>query len=198
MNQLASLPSAWVPMAARLGGLNLARQPGLSHPLCRSLPPVSFRPITALSHPHHGQFGGRVECSQHPETAEESVADVQICPLFRAATMVQGPSDAVIYASLPDQVGLSLSCAIKSSQANCVGQIDENNTLTITTSFQEPVKSYLVQGGGSPPAPTPAPSGSGSNSSTGKDSGSSVVNAAVCVGLLVGGAVAGMVILFLV
>ena len=107
--------------------------------------------------------------------------------------MVQGPSDAVVYASFPDQLGISVSCAIQSGQANCIGEIDKGDTLTITTSFQESASPYLVQGGGSPPPPTPAPSGGGSSPSTAMDTDSSITNAAICVGLLVGSVVAGLV-----
>ncbi|KAF9653877.1 hypothetical protein BDM02DRAFT_3182321 [Thelephora ganbajun] len=123
--------------------------------------------------------------------------NVQPAPFPATATMVQGPSDAVVYASFPG-FEVSLTRAINSGLANCVGQIDENS-MTITTSFQESVKPYLVQGGGSggsSPSPTPAPSGSGP--STGKDHGSSVMNAVMDVGLFVGGVVAGVATLFLI
>ncbi|KAF9793246.1 hypothetical protein BJ322DRAFT_114057 [Thelephora terrestris] len=150
--------------------------------------PVS---VTVLGVGSDGRTTWRIE----PGTPTGTVSPVVFIPTVWS-TMVQGPSDAVLYASLPDQVGLTVSCALSSGEANCVGRIDENDTLTITTTFSEPVKSYLVQGGGgSPPTPTPAPSGSGSNSTT---NGSSVTNAAMGVGLLVGGVVAGMITLFLV
>jgi hypothetical protein len=117
--------------------------------------------------------------------------------------MVQGPSDAVVHVSFP-QIDVSLSCALNSGQANCVGLVQQPS-MTMTTSLRESVKPYLVQGGGSgegsssPPGPTPAPSQSGSLSSTGGDDGSAVMSAATDVGMLVGGVVAGVVAtLFLV
>lgn len=121
--------------------------------------------------------------------------------LSQTATMVQGPSDAVVYASLP-QLDISLSCAINSGMANCVGEVDQNG-MTVTTSIHETVKPFLVQGGGSggsssPPDPTPAPSGGGSGSGTGADNGSAVVNGLVGVGVLVGSVATGMAALFLV
>ena len=117
---------------------------------------------------------------------------------FRTATMVQGPSDAVVHASLP-QFEISLSCALNSGVANCIGDVEQGG-LTITTSLRESVKPFLVQGGGSgggssPPSPTPAPSGTGS---TGKDNGSAMMTTAMGFGVLVGSAVAGMATLFLV
>jgi len=112
--------------------------------------------------------------------------------------MVQGPSDAVVYASLP-QIEISLSCAINSGLANCVGLMEEDGR-TVTTSIQETVKPFLVQGGGpgggSPPSPTPAPSGS--TSSSGTDSGSTVMTAVMGVGMLVGSVFAGMATLLLI
>ena len=119
------------------------------------------------------------------------------------ATMVQGPSDAVIQASFP-QMQISLSCALKSGLANCVGNLEEGGG-TITTSLQETVKPFLVQGGGSggassPPNPTPAPtrSGSGSTSGGGGDYSSAAVTAVTGIGVLVRIVVAGMATLFLV
>ena len=121
-------------------------------------------------------------------------------PLFflRTATMVQGPSDAVVHASLP-QFDISLSCALSSGVANCIGDLEQGG-LTITTSLQETMKPFLVQGGGSgggssTPSPTPAPSGTGS---TGTDTGSTMMTAAIGFGALVGSVVAGMATLFLV
>ena len=119
--------------------------------------------------------------------------------------MVQGPSDAVVHASFP-QIDVSLSCALNSGQADCVGQIQQPD-VTVTTSLRESVKPYLVQGGGSGgspsspgPTPAPVPSQSGSLSSTGTDDGSGAVMSGVTgVKVLVGGVVAGMVAtLFLV
>ena len=115
--------------------------------------------------------------------------------------MVQGPSDAVVYASFP-QLELSLSCALNSGQANCVGQIEQPG-MTITTSLRESVKPYLVQGGGSgggssSPTPTPAPSQSGSLSSTGKDDSSGVTDTAGGIRMLVGSIFAGIANLFFV
>ena len=111
--------------------------------------------------------------------------------------MVQGPSDAVVHASFP-QIDFSLSCALRSGQANCVGEIQQPG-MTITTSLRESVKPYLVQGGGSgggssSPGPTPAPSQSGSLSSTGKDDSSALMNAVTGARMLVGGVVAGVVV----
>ena len=120
--------------------------------------------------------------------------------------MVQGPSDAVYYASFPGQLDLSLSCAINSGLASCAGEIDEYG-MTITTSLQESAKPYLVQGGGDGggsgsvlPTPTPPPpGGSGSNSSTEKTDGSSALRAGMCVGwVLVGSVVVGVVVPFLI
>lgn len=118
--------------------------------------------------------------------------------------MVQGPSDAVYYASFPGQLDLSLSCALNSGLASCVGEIDEYG-MTITTSLQESAKPYLVQGGGSdsgsilPPTPTPPPSvGSGSNSSTGKADGSSAMNVAMRIGFLVASVFVGVVAQFFI
>jgi len=116
--------------------------------------------------------------------------------------MVQGPSDAVVHASFP-QFELSLSCALNSGQANCIGQIEQPD-MTITTSLRESVKPYLVQGGGSgggssSPNPTPAPSQSGSLSSTGNDASSSgVMDAAMGIRMLVGSIFAGVANLFFV
>ena len=112
--------------------------------------------------------------------------------------MVQGPSDAVVHASLP-QFEISLSCAFTSGVANCVGDLEQGG-MTMTTTLRESVKPFLVQGGGSgggssPPSPTPAPSGGGS---TGTDNGSAVMTTAMGVGVLVGSVVAGMATLFLV
>jgi len=112
---------------------------------------------------------------------------------FRTATMIQGPSDAVVLASFP-QIQVSLSCALNSGMADCVGEVKQPGK-TMTTSLRETVKPYLVQGGGSgggSPAPTPAPSGSGN------DSGSAVTTAVMCAGMLVGSVFAGTVTLFLV
>lgn len=124
--------------------------------------------------------------------------------LFCTATMVQGPSDAVVHASFP-QIDVSLSCALKSGQADCVGQIQQPG-MTMTTSLRESVKPYLVQGGGSGggpsspgPTPVPLPSQSGSLSSTGTDNGSGVMSGAAGGKMLVGGVVTGIVAtLFLV
>jgi len=120
--------------------------------------------------------------------------------LFCIATMVQGPSDAVVHASFP-QIDVSLSCALNSGQADCVGQIKQPG-MTMTTSLRESVKPYLVQGGGSGgspsspgPTPAPVPSQSGSLSSTGTDDSSGAVMSGVTgVNLvLVGGVFAGIV-----
>lgn len=112
--------------------------------------------------------------------------------------MVQGPSDAVLHASLP-KLEISISCALNSGVANCIGDLEQGG-VTITTSLRESIKPFLVQGGGSgggssPPNPTPAPSGGGS---TGADNGSAVMTAAMGVGVLVGSVVAGMATLFMV
>lgn len=116
--------------------------------------------------------------------------------------MVQGPSDAVVHASFP-QVDLSLSCALNSGMANCVGQI-EQPSMTMTTSFRESVKPYLVQGGGSDggspsPSLTPAPSQNGPLSSTGGGNDSTVMTTVMGFGMLAGSVAAGIVVtLFLV
>ena len=112
--------------------------------------------------------------------------------------MVQGPSDALVHASFP-QLELSLSCALSSGLANCVGQMEQPD-MTMTTSLRESVKPFLVQGGesgGSSPSPSPtrAPSQSGSLASTGSDNGSSVMSAVMEVGAFI---VAGIAALFLV
>jgi hypothetical protein len=116
--------------------------------------------------------------------------------------MVQGPSDAVLHVSLP-QVDVSLSCAINSGVANCIGDVEQGG-MTVTTSLQESVKPFLVQGGGpaggsSPPSPTPtpAPSQTGSTSGSG-DHSSALMNSVMSVGVLVGSVVAGVATLFLV
>ena len=110
--------------------------------------------------------------------------------------MVQGPSDAVVHASF-SQIELSISCALNSGQANCVGQIEEPS-MTITSSFRESAKPFLVEGGGgSSPSPTPAPSQSGS-SNTGKNGGSGVTDAVMGVWVLAGTVFAGMANLFFV
>jgi len=120
---------------------------------------------------------------------------VQPLPLSLTATMIQGPSDAVVHASFP-QIEVSLSCALNSGMADCLGQVQQPG-MTITTSVREPIKPYLVQGGGSgggsPPSPTPAPSQSGTLSSTGTDNGSSSTTGAMDVGVLVGGVVTGII-----
>ena len=124
--------------------------------------------------------------------------------LFRTATMVQGPSDAILHLSV-SMFDVSLSCAFNSGVANCVGDV-EHNGMTVTTSLRESVKPFLVQGGGydgssstpSPiPSPTPAPSQTGSTSGGG-DHGSALTNDVTGVGVFVGGVVAGVVTLFLV
>ena len=114
--------------------------------------------------------------------------------LFCAVTMIQGPSDAVVHASFP-QIQVSLSCALSSGMADCLGQIQQPGA-TITTSIRESMKPYLVQGGGSdggsPPSPTPAPSQSGTLSSSGNDNGSSLKTGVMDIGMLVGGVVTGI------
>ena len=186
----ASPSSAWALMAARLGGLNLKNRR------------VPYRPVHILSQVRL--------CSNHshrlpPQKVYRPPKKAWLTFLFRTATMVQGPSDAVVVASFPGQLDYSLSCAIKSSMANCVGEIVANaNGMTLTTSLQEPVKPYLVQGGGSgswsPPAPTPPPNGSGSNSSSEGVNGSPASTSTVMqrVGLLVGSVVVGAAAFFLV
>ena len=84
--------------------------------------------------------------------------------------MIQGPSDAVFYAPFPDQLELSLSCAINSGTADCVGEIDAHG-MTIATSFQEPAK------------PSPPDEG-GSDSKIEEDDGSTIMSPAMWMGLL--------------
>lgn len=118
--------------------------------------------------------------------------------LFCAATMIQGPSDAVVHASFPE-IEVSLSCALISGTADCVGQVQQPG-MTITTSIREPMKPYLVQGGGSDggssPAPTPAPTQSGSQSSTGNGNGSSSTTGMTDFGVLIGGVITGIMATF--
>ena len=134
------------------------------------------------------------------ESPKEGVTDINSPSLLRTATMVQGPSDAVLHVSLP-QIDVSLSCAINSGVADCIGDVEQNG-MTVTTSLHESVKPFLVQGGGpvggsSPPSPTPAPSQTGSTSGSG-DHGSALTNSVMSVGVLVGSVVVGVATLFLV
>jgi len=120
---------------------------------------------------------------------------VEPIPYSLTATMIQGPSDAILHASFP-QIEVSLSCALNSGTADCAGQIRQPG-MTITTTLRESMKPYLVQGGGSgggsPPGPTPAPTQGGSNSGTGSDNGSSSTTGVMGFGVLVGGVVTGVI-----
>lgn len=147
--------------------------------------------------PHHGLVGGLLGAFPAYIITKGWITDFNSRFLSHIATMVQGPSDAVVYASIPE-LEISISCAINSGVADCVGDVDQGGA-TVTTSIHETVKPLLVEGGGSgggssPPAPTPAPSGSGSPS----NHGSAVATAMIGVGVLFGSVVAGMATLFLV
>jgi len=196
------MSSVWALTAARPGRLYPANQPEPSRR------PFSLSPVSS---PYRGQSSTPVVGWECPWPAEPNkrLLTFRPCFFFCTATMVQGPSDAVVHASFP-QIDVSLSCALNSGQADCVGQIQQPG-MTITTSLRESVKPYLVQGGGSGgspsspgPTPAPVPSQSGSLSSTGTDDGSGAVavmtrSGVTGVKVLVGSVVAGMVAtLFLV
>lgn len=193
----ASISSVWAPTAARLGRLYPVNQPEPSrHPLCLSPVSSPYRGHRLLPPKTTAPIADGSVCDLQKDR-RINVADISARFLFRTATMVQGPSDAVVHASFP-QIDFSLSCALRSGQANCVGEIQQPG-MTITTSLRESVKPYLVQGGGSgggssSPGPTPAPSQSGSLSSTGKDDSSALMNAVTGARMLVGGVVAGVVV----
>lgn len=76
------------------------------------------------------------------------------------ATLVEGPSDAVLQGSIPGGPAFSYSCAIARSQATCQ-LVASDPTLTETTTIIELVSPFAVQGGGSsslssrPPSSTP-------------------------------------------
>ena len=77
---------------------------------------------------------------------------VGIRPTYAAyalATLVEGPSDAVLQGSLPGGPAFSYSCAIARSQANCEF-VASGQSLTETTSIIETVSPFVVQGGGNP------------------------------------------------
>lgn len=180
-------------MVARLGGSNLENR---LEPSNRSLTvsPVSLPPR------HY-----RRSFPPPPTWVGEGVCDMQknrwlifsICSLFCTATMIQGPSDAVVHASFP-QIEVSISCALNSGMADCIGQVQQPG-MTITTSIRESMKPYLVQGGGpdgGSPGPTPAPTQTGSNSNTGNSNGSSLTTGVMDLGVLVGGVVAGIIATF--
>ena len=80
---------------------------------------------------------------------------------YLSATLVEGPSDAILQGSIPGGPAFSYSCAIAGSQANCQ-LVASDQTMTETTTIIELVSPFLVQGGGSS---TPGPS-SGTPSST--------------------------------
>lgn len=68
------------------------------------------------------------------------------------ATLVEGPSDAILKGSIPGGPAFSYSCAIVGSQADCQ-LVASDQTLTETTSIIEIVTPYVVQGGsGSSPS----------------------------------------------
>jgi len=82
---------------------------------------------------------------------------------YLSATLVEGPSDAILQGSIPGGPAFSYSCAIAGSQANCQ-LVASDPILTETTTIIELVSPFLVQGGGtSSPSPT---SSSGLPSST--------------------------------
>lgn len=64
------------------------------------------------------------------------------------ATLVEGPSDAVLQGSIPGGPAFSYSCAIAGSQANCQ-LVASDSTMTETTSIIEIVSPFVVQGGDS-------------------------------------------------
>ena len=68
--------------------------------------------------------------------------------LHLSATLVEGPSDAILQGSMPGGPAFSYSCAIARSQANCQ-LVASDQTTTETTSIVELVSPFLVQGGGS-------------------------------------------------
>jgi len=118
-------------------------------------------------------------------------------PFPLTVTMVQGPSDAVVHASLP-QFEISLSCALSSSMANCIGDLEQGGQ-TITTSLRETMKPFLVQGGGGTgPSPQTATSVSSYTGPPPMTVGSAVMTAATGFGVLVGSVFAGMATLFLI
>lgn len=67
---------------------------------------------------------------------------------YLLATLVEGPSDAVLKGSIPGGPAFSYSCAIVGSQADCQ-LVASDQTLTETTSITEIVTPYVVQGGSS-------------------------------------------------
>jgi len=64
------------------------------------------------------------------------------------ATLVEGPSDAILRGSIPGGPAFSYSCAIAGSQASCQ-LIASDETLIETTTIMEVVSPFVVQGGGS-------------------------------------------------
>jgi len=149
--------------------------------------PVS---VTNIGVDSNGRTTWRIEPGKPTGTVEP-------IPYTVTATMIQGPSDAVVHASFP-QIEVSLSCALNSGTADCIGQVQQPG-MTITTSIRESMKPYLVQGGGpngGSPGPTPAPTPSGSNSNAGNDNGSSSTTGVMDLGVLVGGVVTGIIATF--
>ena len=73
---------------------------------------------------------------------------VGLCWPHLSATLVEGPSDAILQGSIPGGPAFSYSCAIAGSQANCQ-LVASDQTLTETTSIIELVSPFVVQGGGS-------------------------------------------------
>lgn len=63
------------------------------------------------------------------------------------ATLVEGPSDAILKGSIPGGLAFSYSCTIVGSQADCQ-LVASDQTLTETTSITEVVTPHIVQDGG--------------------------------------------------
>jgi len=89
---------------------------------------------------------GRTSWLIHPGTPTGTFTDPSV---QFTATLVEGPSDAVLQGSLPGGPAFSYSCAIAGSQANCQ-LVASDQSLTETTSIIETVSPFVVQGGGSP------------------------------------------------
>jgi len=88
---------------------------------------------------------GRTSWLVGPETPTGTFVD----PIAKfTATLVEGPSDAVLLASVPGGPAFSYSCAIAGSRANCQ-LVAEDPVSTETTSVTETVRPFVVQGGGS-------------------------------------------------